>query len=145
MKIQILTRKTSNRFRPFFPVPIPAGPPTDIEQDADWIDIDNYISDGHDETAFVKATGLSMQSKLEAGINDGDMLAVKLTGFAEPGDVVIAQVNGEFTVKRLKHHSHGLYLVPANENYPIRRVDRSDSFKIWAVVSHVIHKLRRAA
>lgn len=145
MNIQILTRRTSNRFRPYFPVPIPAGPPTEIEQDADWIDIDKYISGDQGETAFVKASGLSMQSKLEAGIDDGDMLAVKLTGFAEPGDVVIAQVNGEFTVKRLKHHTHGLYLVPANENYPIRRVDRTDDFRVWAVVSHVIHRMRKAA
>lgn len=145
MNIQILTRRTSNRFRPYFPVPIPAGPPTEIEQDADWIDIDKYISGDQGETAFVKASGLSMQSKLEAGIDDGDMLAVKLTGFAEPGDVVIAQINGEFTVKRLKHHTHGLYLVPANENYPIRRVDRTDDFRVWAVVSHVIHRMRKAA
>ena len=145
MNIQILTRRTSNRFRPYFPVPIPAGPPTEIEQDADWIDIDKYISGDQGETAFVKASRLSMQSKLEAGIDDGDMLAVKLTGFAEPGDVVIAQINGEFTVKRLKHHTHGLYLVPANENYPIRRVDRTDDFRVWAVVSHVIHRMRKAA
>lgn len=145
MKIQILRRTPSHRQRPYFPTPIPAGPAAAIEQDAEWIDIDSYISSGHDETVFVRATGLSMQSKYEAGIDDGDMLAVKLTGFAEPGDVVIAQVNGEFTVKRLKRHAHGLYLVPANEDYPLRRVSRQDDFRVWAVVSYVIHKLRRAA
>ncbi len=145
MNIQILARRSSGTLRPFFPVPVPAGPPTDIEQEAEWLDIDRYISDGNGETVFIRATGLSMQSRFEAGINDGDLLAVKLTGFARPGDVVVAQVNGEFTVKRLKSHSHGLYLVPANDAYPIRRVERRDDFRIWAVVSHVIHKLRRAA
>lgn len=86
-----------------------------------------------------------MKSRMEAGIDDGDILAVKQTGFAEPGDVVIAEVNGEYTIKRLKHHAHGLYLVPANEDYPIRRVERTDTFKVWAVVEHVIHRMRRAA
>lgn len=145
MNIQILARRSSGTLRPFFPVPVPAGPATEIEQESEWLDIDRYISDGHGETVFIRATGLSMQSRFEAGINDGDILAVKLTGFAQPGDVVVASVNGEFTIKRMKNNVRGLYLVPANENYPIRRVERQDDFRVWAVVSHVIHKLRRAA
>jgi len=145
MKIQLLTRRPSTKNRPFFSVPIPAGPAAEIDQDLEWIDIDDYISNGNDETVFIRASGLSMKSKYEAGIDDGDILAVQLKGFAEPGEVVVAQVNGEFTIKRLKQHSHGLYLVPANTDYPLRRVERSDSFRVWAVVSHVIHRMRRAA
>ncbi len=117
----------------------------DIEQEADWINIDKYISDGVEETVFIKATGMSMESRLEAGIFDGDVLAVKITGFARPGDVVVAQVNGEFTIKRLQNYNRGLYLGPANEEYPTRLVKGNDNFRIWAVVSHVIHKMRRAA
>ncbi|MEQ1643747.1 MAG: S24 family peptidase, partial [Pyrinomonadaceae bacterium] len=94
---------------------------------------------------FVRATGLSMKAKMEAGIDDGDILAVERTGFARPGDVVVAEINGEFTIKRLKHHHNGLYLVPANTDYPICRVTRTDSFSVWAVVSYVVHKMRRAA
>jgi DNA polymerase V len=52
---------------------------------------------------------------------------------------VIAEVNGEFTVKRLRSHSQGLYLVPANDMYPVRQVHRRDTFSIWAVVKFVIH------
>lgn len=145
MNLHVLSTKTSNNLRPFFPVAIPAGTPQPIEQEAEWIDIDQYICGGRDHVIYVRASGLSMKAKMEAGIDDGDILAVQRTGFAQPGDVVIAEINGEFTIKRLKHHSHGLYLVPANEDYPIRRVERTDNFSVWAVVSTVIHKMRRAA
>lgn len=145
MQIQVLSTKPNQTKRPFFPVGIPAGKATQIEQEPEWIDIDQYIRGGQDTIVYCRASGLSMKSKLEAGIDDGDILAVHRTGFAAPGDVVIAEINGEYTIKRLKHHSHGLYLVPANEDYPIRRVDRTDSFSVWAVVSHVIHRMRKAA
>lgn len=144
MQLQVFVPKSSNNLRPFYPVAIPAGKAQPIEQEPEWIDIDQYLR-GDQDVVYVRATGLSMKAKYEAGIDDGDILAVKRTGFAEPGDVVIAEVNGEFTVKRLKHHTHGLYLVPANDDYPIRRVERSDSFSVWAVVSYVIHKMKKAA
>ena len=145
MNLHVLSNKSVPTPRPYFPIPIPAGTPQPIEQEPEWIDIDQYIRGGHDSVVYVRATGLSMKSKYEAGIDDGDILAVVRTGFARPGDVVIAEVNGEFTIKRLKQHTHGLYLVPANTDYPIRRVARTDSFEVWAVVSHVIHRMRRAA
>ncbi len=135
----------SQQLNPIFPVAVPAGKAQPIEQEPEWIDIDLHIRGGHDHVVYVRATGLSMKAKFEAGIDDGDILAVKRTGFAEPGDVVIAEVNGEFTIKRLRRHSHGLYLVPANDDYPIRRVERTDSFSVWAVVDYVIHKVKRAA
>lgn len=144
MQIQILTPKPSNKLRPYFSVAIPAGPAAPIQQEPEWIDIDDYLA-GSDDVVYCRASGLSMKSKMEAGIDDGDILAVQQTGFANPGDVVIAEVNGEYTVKRLRHHSHGLYLVPANEDYPIRRVERTDSFRVWGLVRYVIHRMRRAA
>lgn len=145
MQLQILAPQMSQKLRPYFPIPVPAGPAQSIEQEPEWIDIDQHIRGGQDQVIYVRAVGLSMRSKHEAGIDDGDILAVHRTGMAKPGDVVIAEVNGEFTIKRLKHHSHGLYLVPANEDYPIRRIDRADTFSVWAVVSYVIHKMKRAA
>ena len=145
MKLQVLNPKSSKKLRPFFPIAIPAGKAQPIEQEPEWIDIDHYIRGNQDNTVYVRATGRSMKSKHEAGIDDGDILAVQRTRCAKPGDVVIAEINGEFTVKRLRHHTHGLYLVPANDDYPIRKVERSETFSVWAVVSYVIQKMRRAA
>lgn len=115
-----------------------------MDQDPEWIDIDKYIR-GTNDIVYCRASGLSMKSRQEIGIDDNDIIAVQPTGFARPGDVVIAEVNGEYTIKRLKHHAHGLYLVPANEDYPIRRIERTDAFRVWGRVHYVIHKMRRAA
>jgi len=130
---------------PFFPVAIPAGPGREIEQEPEWIDIEQFLREGRENVLYVRAFGLSMKAKNENGIDDGDLLVVHRTGMAEPGDVVIAEVNGEFTIKRLKKHAHGLYLVPANEAYPVRQVHASDKFAVWAVVTHVIHAFKKAA
>ena len=100
---------------------------------------------GRDDFVWMKAVGVSMESRFEAGIGDGDIMAVELTGFAQPGDVVVAEINGEYTVKRLKHHAHGLYLVPANDAYPIRKVQRSDTFRVVGRVRFSIHDFRKAA
>jgi DNA polymerase V len=143
MYFQVFTPKISHILTPYFSVPVPCGPGQSIEQGPEWISIDEYLRQGCPAgVAFLRVFGDSMQ---DAGIYDGDLLVVHRTDGARAGDVVIAEVNGEFTVKRLKEHSHGLYLVPANDAYPIRRVERSDTFGIWAVVTHVIHRFARAA
>lgn len=145
MKIQVLPIKPSHKQSPVLPIPIPAGPAAAIEQEPEWIDIDQYLRDGRDSVLYVKAYGLSMKSKTENSIDDGDLLVVHRTGWAEPGDIVIAEINGEFTIKKLGNGSHGLYLVPANEAYEPRKVRETDSFAVWAVVTHVIRRMKRAA
>lgn len=144
MKLQALVPKFTRKLIPFFPVPVPAGPANAIEQDCEWIDIALVLA-GDKDVVFIRALGLSMASKDENRIDDGDLLVVHRHGFAEPNDVVIAEVNGEFTLKRLRHHAHGLYLVPANDAYPIRQIKRQDDFAVWGVVKYVIHKIHRRA
>ena len=140
MKIQVLTPRNSRTLRPFYSVPIPAGPGQSVEQPPEWIDIDDYLRNGSEAVGYLLVTGDSMDSPHEdPRIRHGDILVVKRTDEANSGDVVVAEINGEYTVKRLKQHSRGLYLVPANDAYPIRQVKRSDSFTIWAKVKHVIH------
>lgn len=146
MKIEILATRPSKDLQQFISIPIPAGPAAAlVQEEVEWIDIDHYIRDGKAEVVYCRASGLSMQSKRENRIDDGDILAVLRSGFAEPGDIVVAEVNGEFTIKKLKHHAHGLYLVPANDDYPIRKVERSDTFSVWGVVIAGVHRFRRAA
>jgi DNA polymerase V len=76
------------------------------------MNIHEYLTRGSaNPISYIRVRSDSIQ---DIGIRDGDLLVVQRTGFAKAGGVGIAEVNGEFTVKRLKQHRHGLYLVPAN-------------------------------
>ena len=74
---------------------------------------------------------------IDAGIKDNDLLVVDKSLEATNGKIVIAVVEGEFTVKKLKLNAEGdSYLMPANENFsPIRLCPGS---YIWGVVTKVI-------
>ena len=89
-------------------------------------------------TFFVRVTGDSM---LESGIHTGDLLVVDRA--IQPADdhVVIAVLNGELTVKRIRCQKEKLLLVPENKAYKPISVDSEMSFEIWGVVTHVIHPL----
>ncbi|HXF49001.1 MAG TPA: translesion error-prone DNA polymerase V autoproteolytic subunit [Verrucomicrobiae bacterium] len=86
-------------------------------------------------TFFLSAKGDAL---LEAGIRHGDLLIVDRSLESAPGRVVIAVVDGEFTVQyfeRLKKN-------PAPKNQPNGSKSRSDNpFEIWGVVTYVIHPL----
>ncbi len=74
---------------------------------------------------LLKVKGLSMR---DAGILDGDLLAVQKTKEAKDGQIVIARLGDEVTVKRLKRTSEGLELLPENPDFRAIRVaaDASD-------------------
>ena len=89
-------------------------------------------------TFFVKAEG---NAKLDAGIHPGDILIVEKSLEEQHNKIVIALVNGDFTVKRIKKVNNTLFLMPANKNYqPIELNEESDC-EIWGVVTNVIHAL----
>src|SRR4051812_36500615 len=116
--LQVFLPQMSSKLSPYFPVPVPAGPGNSVEQGPDWINIDEYLRHGRrDSVAYIRVSGESMR---DAGIHDLDLLVVHRTDAARAGDVVIAEVDGEFTVKRLETNSHGLQLVPANDEYKPR-------------------------
>ena len=142
MQLTVYAPAASTSLVPLFPVPVPAGPAAAVEQQPEWINILDHLTRGRSlaDIAFLRVSGDSMQ---EANILDGDLLVVERTETARAGEVVIAEVNGEFTVKRLKEHTHGLYLVPANDQYPVRQVHAHDTFRVWAIVTFVIHQFHR--
>ncbi|MEC7840253.1 MAG: translesion error-prone DNA polymerase V autoproteolytic subunit [Chlamydiota bacterium] len=88
-------------------------------------------------TFFVKVEGESMR---DAGIHTGDILVVDRSIEATNGKIVVAVVDGEFTVKRLSVESSGVYLVPENPNFSKIKIDDSSEFQVWGVVMYVIHK-----
>lgn len=89
-------------------------------------------------TFFVRVVGDSMR---DADISSGDILVVDRSLEASDGKVVVAVLNGEFTVKKMKKDSNGrIWLVPANSAYAPLLINESYDFQVWGVVTHVIHK-----
>jgi SOS-response transcriptional repressor LexA len=87
----------------------------------DTLGIDRFLIDRPSETELFQVRGDSM---IEVGIHEGDFAVVEKTRSATPGDVVLAFVDGEFTLKTLARDKHGFYLQAANAAYPPIRPER---------------------
>lgn len=79
---------------------------------------------------------------LEAGIQDGDLLVVDRSLETNSNDIVVAVLDGEFTVKRFVKRQGTMLLLPANKSYPSIAIDADNNCEIWGVVTCVIHKTR---
>jgi repressor LexA len=80
---------------------------------------------------LLKVRGMSMR---DAGILDGDLLAVRRTQEARNGQIVVARVGDEVTVKRLRRRGHTIELLPENPDYPPIVVDaRSGEFALEGI------------
>jgi len=123
----------------FFEAVVPAGfpsPATDYEEDK--LDLNRYLIKHPAATFFIKAKGDSM---IGAGIGCGDLLVVDRSLEAKDKNVVIAVVNGELTVKRIRIHGRKITLEPENGNYSTQEITKDTQFEVWGVVTGVIHKL----
>ena len=88
---------------------------------------------------LLRVVGLSMR---DAGIIDGDLLAVHRTPSAHDGSIVVARLDDEITVKRLKHRGEQLLLLPENPDFAPIEVDprRTDSFVIEGIYVGIIRQ-----
>lgn len=98
------------------------------------IDLNELLIHHPSATYFVKAAGDSM---IEAGISDGDLLVVDSSRTAQHGDIVIAAVDGEFTVKRLQLRPT-IQLNPMNNAYSPIIVSNEDTLDIFGVVTFIV-------
>lgn len=89
-------------------------------------------------TYYIRAKGDSM---IGAGIHDGDLLVVDRSTRPVHGAVVIACIDGEFTVKRLKLLPRPA-LLPENDAYPAINLDDESNLEVFGVVSFVLHSLK---
>ena len=89
-------------------------------------------------TYLMRVEGWSMTG---AGINDGDLVAVSRAKQAIAGDVVVAVMHGDRTLKRLKKLDGRFWLVPEAEGYPHLEVD--EYTEIWGVVVGLVRRYRR--
>lgn len=90
-------------------------------------------------TFFVRAQGDSM---VDAGIHSGDVLVVDRSLTAKHGDIVIASIHGELTVKELCLKPESI-LRPHNKAYPVIPISEHSEFEIFGVVTGVVRRLDR--
>jgi DNA polymerase V len=121
---------------PFFEMKIPAGAPSPIDgYMCNRLDLNRHLIRNPSSTFFVQVTGESM---IDAGIKENDLLIVDKNIEATNNKIVIAVVNNEFTVKRLKIVNNESFLIPENKNFfPIKLEEGS---YIWGVVTSVIQQ-----
>ncbi len=125
-------------FLPFFEADIPAGFPSPAEDYIEQqLDLHQHLVKHPAATFFVKVSGDSMQG---AGIFSGDLLIVDRSLPPLNGKIVVAILNGEFTVKRLRIHGKKIWLLAENPTYPPISVGEENEFQVWGVVTYVIHQ-----
>lgn len=101
---------------PLFADPCAAGFPSPAQDYVEKeLDLNELCIRRQASTFFVRASGSSMQ---DLGLFDGDVMVVDRAEEAMHGDIVIAEIDGEFTVKRLQLHPR-LALQPMNPAYPV--------------------------
>ena len=88
-------------------------------------------------TYFVRDEGDSMDG---AGISDGDLLVVDRSLRPADGDVIIASVDGDFTVKTYRRDKNSVRLEPANPNYPVIRLRPGQELDYFGKVTACIHR-----
>lgn len=122
---------------PFYPS-ISAGFPSPADDYIEeQLDLENHLVTNREATFFVRVKGLSMTG---AGIYPNDILVVDRALEPKNRDVVIAALNGEFTVKRWVCHKGKYYLKPENPDFQTVEVGEHSEFLMWGVVTFVIHK-----
>lgn len=99
------------------------------------LSLDDLLVQSKVSTYFVYAKGHSMK---DAGIGDGDLLIVDRALEAFDKSIVVAMLDGDFTIKRLHLRENEVILLPENPAYPPIHVTKEMSFEIWGVVKHVI-------
>jgi len=117
---------------------VPAGFPSPAEDYIDQhLDLNDHLVSHPAATFFVRASGVSMSG---ADIEPGDILIVDRALEPTSGRIVIAALDGELTVKRLRHHSSRVFLEPANPAFKPIEITPETDFEIWGVVTYIIHK-----
>ncbi len=99
----------------------------------------DYLVENDTATFFVRVKGDSM---IEAGIFDNDVLVIDRSRTQQTGDIVLAVLDGEFTVKTLGWSRKSVKLIPANRNYPVIEIKKGQSLEIWGVVTGSMRKFK---
>ncbi|MFK4761702.1 LexA family protein [Microbacterium sp. ZW T5_45] len=122
------------------PVSIACGFPSPAQDYYDGpISLTDMLIDDQAATFIVRASGHSMTG---AGISDGDELLVDRSKHPQSGDVIVAVLDGELTVKRLELTPAGAMLRSENAEHPDIVVPELSDLQVWGVATYCIHHLR---
>jgi repressor LexA len=115
---------------------VTAGLPATVEEElADTVNLDDMLIKNKPLTYMLEVDGDSM---IDAHIEKGDMVLVEKANNAKDGQIVIAEVDGEFTMKYFKKAGDKVWLEPANKNYS--PIYPENSLNVIAVLKAVIRK-----
>jgi DNA polymerase V len=118
---------------------VPAGFPSPADDYVERrLSLDEHLIQHKESTFFMRVAGHSMRG---LGIFDGDLLIVDRSLPATHGCVVVAVVDGEFTVKQLVYTAQGKLLRAAHPDYPEVAIKPEQDFTIWGVVQWNVHKV----
>lgn len=125
---------------PLFASRVPAGFPSPAEDYAEGhLDLNEYLVEHEAATFYVRVQGHSMSG---AGILDGDVIAVDRALEARHGDIVLAVIDNELTVKELYRLNGQVRLLPHHPDYAPIEIKPGQELTIWGVVKGVVRKLR---
>ena len=120
---------------------VPAGFPSPADDHVEKrLDANEFLIDQQDATFFVTIQGESM---INAGLLSGDKAVVDRSKQAKVGNIVMAVVDGEFTIKTLGKAKSGMpRLLPANPTFPVIEIKEGMQFEIWGVVTGSFRRFR---
>ncbi|MFZ5484458.1 MAG: LexA family protein [Pseudomonadota bacterium] len=125
---------------PLFASRVPAGFPSPAEDYAEGrLDLNEYLVEHEAATFYVRVKGHSMTG---AGILDGDVIAVDRALEPRHGDIVLAVIDGELTVKELHAQQGRVRLLPHSPDFAPIEIREGQEFTLWGVVKGVVRKLR---
>ena len=126
---------------PLYSSKVSAGFPSPAEEHVEKrLDPNDFLIDQEDATFFVTIQGYSM---IEVGLFPGDKGVVDRSKTPNIGDIVLAVINGEFTIKTLdKHKSGGLRLLSANKEFKPIEITKEMQFEVWGVVIGSFRRFR---
>lgn len=114
-----------------------AGFPSPAEQYAEPpLDLNELLVKRPAATFFVRVSGDSM---IGEGIHDGDILVVDRSLRPASGDVIVASIDGEFTVKTYRKDKEGVHLEPANPLFPVITLRAGQQLDYFGKVTAFVH------
>jgi len=121
---------------------VSAGEPIELGSEIEMIDLNYLLTKGSPDSLVLRVDGESMCPE----IANGDWIIVSRGLQPSVGDIVVASVGGQHTLKRLKANDlrgrQGLYLVPSNNALQPREMTAFDDFMVLGVVTKIIHNTR---
>ena len=137
-QLEFYTAETGTTLKmPYFEGGVSAGFPSPAEDYMHAkLDLNELLVEHPSATYYVRVNGDSM---LGAGIVSGDLLVVDRSLEVTNNCIVVAHIDGEFTVKRIKKIKTKMFLQAENESYKPIEITKEMDFELFGVVAHAIH------